>query len=32
MSYIGEKELTKEQLDYVDNLLELWGRGFIQGV
>ncbi|KPD01966.1 antiterminator Q family protein [Moellerella wisconsensis] len=25
MSYIGEKELTKEQLDYVDNLLELWG-------
>lgn len=25
MSYIGEKELTKDEYDYVNNWLELWG-------
>ncbi len=25
MSYIGEKELTKDEFDYVNNWLELWG-------
>ncbi|HHR6264805.1 TPA: antiterminator Q family protein, partial [Providencia alcalifaciens] len=25
MSYIGEKELTKEQFDWLNGWLELWG-------
>ena len=25
MSYIGEKELTKDQFDWLDGWLELWG-------
>ncbi|MEQ1964354.1 antiterminator Q family protein [Xenorhabdus khoisanae] len=31
MSYIGEKQLTKEQQDWIDNWLNLWGAWVYSG-